>query len=241
MTLIENILDYRGTDLLDRTGEKIGRIEEIYLDTETNRPEWALVNTGLFGMKGSFVPIGDAFVEDDAVYVPIEKERVEDAPRMSADGELSQPQEAELYRHYGMPYREGPSETGLPDREHDAEMIRSEEELRVGTTQREHGGVRLRKFIVTEGVQSEVAVSREEARVEREPIRDAEAASTGGELSEEEREISLRAEEPVVEKRVVPRERVHVEKDVVTEQQQVPGQVRKEQIEVEGPQSPPDR
>src|SRR3712207_5464461 len=115
MALTENILQYRGQDLLDRDGDKIGRIEEIYLDTETNQPEWALVNTGLFGTKSTFVPIRDASEAGGSLRVPFEKARVKDAPGVDAGGELSQQEEAELYRHYGLGYSEARSDTGLPE------------------------------------------------------------------------------------------------------------------------------
>jgi uncharacterized protein (TIGR02271 family) len=115
-------------------------------------------------------------------------------------------------------------------------MTRSEEELRVGTTQRERGRVRLRKYVTTEQVQQTVPVQRERVRVEREPITDAnlDTATSGPELSEAEHEVVLREEEPVVEKRVVPRERVRLDKDTVTGEERVAEEVRKEQIEVQG-------
>jgi uncharacterized protein (TIGR02271 family) len=83
-----------------------------------------------------------------------------------------------------------------------------------------------------------VPVQREEVRVEREPITDAnlDAATSGPAISEEEHEITLHEETPVVEKRVVPRERVRLDTDTVTEQRQVGEEVRKEQLEVEGDQ-----
>jgi uncharacterized protein (TIGR02271 family) len=114
-------------------------------------------------------------------------------------------------------------------------MTRSEEELRVGTAQRERGRVRLRKYVTTEHVQQTVPVQRERVRVEREPITDAnvDAATSGPDISEEEHEVILREEEPVVEKRVVPKERVRLDKDTVTGEERVAEPVRKEQIEVQ--------
>jgi uncharacterized protein (TIGR02271 family) len=114
-------------------------------------------------------------------------------------------------------------------------MTRSEEELRVGTAQRERGRVRLRKYVTTEQVHQAVPVQRERVRVEREPVTDAnrDAATSGPELSEAEHEVILREEEPVVEKRVVPRERVRLDKDTVTDQERVAEEVRKEQIDVD--------
>ncbi|HET9690113.1 MAG TPA: YsnF/AvaK domain-containing protein [Acidimicrobiales bacterium] len=115
-------------------------------------------------------------------------------------------------------------------------MTRSEEELRVGTTTQEAGRARLRKYVVTEQVQTTVPVSHEEVRVEREPITDANIgrATDGPAISEEEHEVVLHEERPVVAKEAVPKERVRLATETVTEQQQVGDEVRKEQIVQEG-------
>ena len=55
-----NLAQLRGAYLVGSDGERIGKIDEIYLDDRTGEPEWALVNTGLFGMRSSFVPLRDA-------------------------------------------------------------------------------------------------------------------------------------------------------------------------------------
>src|SRR5919107_1745670 len=109
----DRILQFRGQDLCDRDGDKIGSIEEIYLDTQTGEPEWALVHTGLFGTKQTFVPLRDASEGDGTLRVPFEKSQVKDAPKVDPDGQLSQREEADLYRHYGMEYSESDSDTGL--------------------------------------------------------------------------------------------------------------------------------
>jgi uncharacterized protein (TIGR02271 family) len=261
MPTTQEVLSWRGQPLRGSDGEKLGTIEEIYLDAETREPEWVLVTTGLFGTKQSFVPVRDASATDDGVEVPFDKDRVKDAPKMDPDGELSQREEAELYRHYGLEYSESQSGSGLPeggagagDRsesasfgdappvgrdvsgpETDNAMTRSEEELRVGKAERETGRVRLRKYIVTEDVQQTVPVRREEVRIEREPITDAnrDDAMAGGELTEEEHEVVLHTEEPVVEKRTVPKERVRLDKDVEVEDRTVSEEVRREEIDVD--------
>ena len=253
------ILQFRGQDLSDRDGDKIGSIEEIYLDAETGEPEWALVNTGLFGTKSTFVPLREADDAGGTLRVPFDKATVKDAPNMDTEGQLSQREEAELYRHYGMEYSELHSDSGLGktgagarferDREDDAgtvgrdvsgpttddAMTRSEEELRVGKTEREAGRARLRKYVVTEDVEQTVPVRREEVRVEREPITDAnvDAATSGPEISEEEHEVVLHEEEPVVEKRTVPKERVRLDKDVEVDEQTVSEEVRREEVDVD--------
>jgi len=118
----------------------------------------------------------------------------------------------------------------------DDAMTRSEERLDVGTRSEEIGRARLRKYVVTENVTESVPVSREEVRVEREPITDANIgdAMDGPAISEEEHEVTLHAERPVVEKEAVPVERVRLDKETVTEQAQVSEGLRKEEIEVEG-------
>ena len=98
-------------------------------------------------------------------------------------------------------------------------MTVSEEELRVGTTEREAGRVRLKKYVVEEDVTKTVPVRREEVRIEREPITDANRgdATDGPDITEAEHEVVLHEEEVVTEKRTVPKERVRLEKDVETE------------------------
>jgi len=92
----EDLLQKRGDNLYDSSGDKIGSIEEIYLDADTDAPEWALVNTGMFGTKSTFVPLRDATDDGGNVCVPYDKSQVKDAPKIDPDGELSQEQEAEL-------------------------------------------------------------------------------------------------------------------------------------------------
>jgi uncharacterized protein (TIGR02271 family) len=120
----------------------------------------------------------------------------------------------------------------------DEAMTRSEERLNVGTRSEEVGRARLRKYVVTENVTETVPVSREEVRVEREPITDANVgqAMDGPAISEEEHEVTLHAERPVVEKEAVPVERVRLDKETVAEQERVSADVRKEEIEVDDAQ-----
>ena len=273
----EDVLSWRGRDLVDNDGDKIGSIEDIYLDRETDEPEWAVVTTGLFGTKRTFVPLTEAQTHEDGIRVPYEKSAVKDAPKIDPDGELSHEEERVLYEHYGRQYSEFQGGSGVLDTDTttrgtvdtdtttrgtvdtdstrdeyvderggpgrdtsgpntDNAMTRSEEELRVGTTEREAGRVRLKKYVVEDEVTQTVPVRREEVRVEREPITDANRgdALDGPDISEEEHEITLRSEEPVVEKRTVPKERIRLEKDVETEQREVSDTVRSERIDVDG-------
>jgi uncharacterized protein (TIGR02271 family) len=241
---IDTVRTWQGRTLVDRDGDRIGAIDAIYLDDQTGQPEWALVNTGLFGTKSSFVPLAQATQAGEDVLVPYDKQLVKDAPRIDPDRHLSEAEERQLWRHYGLDYdrttRRRPTGRGAAGRDTsgpttDDAMTRSEEELRVGTAQREPGRVRLRKYVTTEQVQQAIPVRREKARVEREPISDANrgAATSGPAISEAEHEVVLREEEPVVQKRVVPRERVRLDKDTVTDQERVAEEVRKEQIDLQ--------
>jgi uncharacterized protein (TIGR02271 family) len=119
--------------------------------------------------------------------------------------------------------------------ETDDAMTRSEERVNIGTETRAAGKARLRKYIVTENVTKTVPVSREEVRVEREPITDANRgqAMSGGDLTTEEHEVELNEERVVVDKETVPVERVRLEKDTVTEERRVDEEVRKEEIEAD--------
>jgi uncharacterized protein (TIGR02271 family) len=267
---IETVRSWQGRTMVDPAGDKLGTIDAIYLDDETGRPEWALVYTGLFTAKTTFVPLVQAQDIGDSIQVPYDKQQVIDAPSMEAGGQLSQDEEAELYRHYGLDYSQHRSDSGLPagtagqgidprDRDGDGiyddvpdssvgrdtsgpttddAMTRSEEELAVGTESRERGRARLRKYVTTETQQVTVPVQREEVRVEREPITDAnlDAATSGPAISGEEHEVTLREEEVVISKRAVPKERVRLDTETVTEERQVSEEVRKEQIQVDSDQ-----
>jgi uncharacterized protein (TIGR02271 family) len=233
---IDTVRAWQGRAMVDRDGGRIGTIDAIYLDDQTGQPEWALVNTGLFGTKSTFVPLAQATQTGGDVQVPYDKQLVKDAPRIDPDQHLSEAEEQRLWRHYGLDYdTDRAVGTGRDATSRDDAMTRSEEELQVGTQPRERGRVRLRKYVTTDEVQQTVPVRREKARVEREPITDAniDAATSGPDLSEEEHEVVLREEEPVVEKRVVPRERVRLDKDTVAGEERVAEEVRKEQIEVQ--------
>jgi uncharacterized protein (TIGR02271 family) len=118
----------------------------------------------------------------------------------------------------------------------DDAMTRSEERLNVGTETQAAGRARLRKYVTTENVTKTVPVQREEVRIEREPITEANrgAALSGPDISEEEHEVTLHEERPVIEKETVPVERVRLGKETVTDEVTVDEEVRKERIETDG-------
>jgi uncharacterized protein (TIGR02271 family) len=118
----------------------------------------------------------------------------------------------------------------------DNAMTLSEERLNVGTRREEVGRARLRKYVVSENVTQTVPVTHEEVRIEREPITDANIgnAMDGPAISEEEHEVVLHAERPVVEKEAVPVERVRLDKTSVSGQESVSDTVRKETVDTDG-------
>jgi len=252
-----------GATVRDSGGDKIGKVSQVYLDDRTGEPEWVTVRTGMFGTKESFVPLAAGRFDGDELVVDAGKDKVADAPQVDEDGHISEQEEAEIYRYYGIStagygtetsYATGQSSyptgqsyedtapAGAVGRDTsgpttDDAMTRSEEQLRAGTEQVETGRARLRKYVVTETRQVDVPVSREEVRLEREPITDAnrEAAYEGPAISEEEHEVTLRAERPVVQTEAVPVERVRLGKETVSDTETVSGEVRKEQIDVDDP------
>jgi uncharacterized protein (TIGR02271 family) len=242
-----DVTQWQGRTMLGSDGQKIGKITEIYEDPATGKPEWATVNTWLFGMKSNFVPLSGATLEGEDVVARVTKDHVKDAPGIEDGRELTEQEERRLFDHYGAPDTTVGSTTAPAARavghdtsgpETDDAMTRSEEELRVGTALHEAGRARLRKYVVTEIINRTVPVQHEEVRIEREPITDANRtnAMDGPEITEAEHELVLHAEEPVVEKRVVPKERVRLDKETVIEDREISEAIRKEQIETEIPE-----
>lgn len=251
-----------GTEVYDQEGQKVGRIGTVYLNEESHQPEWVTVRTGLFGHKESFVPLAGAETAADGLHVGWAKDMIKDAPHSNAEGRLSTEESTELYRHYGLPtqrdggrrakgqqtgqtgragqqnmrtdqrideragQRDARKNTGRTD---DHTMTRSEERLEVGTERVESGRVHLRKYVVTEEQQVSVPVTHEEVRLVREPMARGEKAT----IAEDDQEIVLHEDRPVVQKKTVPVEKVSAHTEQVTEQRNVSGTVRQERIEVD--------
>ncbi|BAL89950.1 hypothetical protein AMIS_47300 [Actinoplanes missouriensis 431] len=248
-----------GLDVYDNDGDRIGTVGAVWTDG-AGRPVWASARTGLFGLNESLFPLQNAELRGDNVVVPFDKATVKDAPNVDADHDepLDRDEVRRLYEHYGFRWEDGHhgfADGGRDYADHDWEaaghggdtrgavdagdgaMTRSEERLNVGTERERVGRARLRKYVVTEPEQVSVPVSREEVRLEREPItdRNRDAAYSGPDLTESEHEVTLHAERPVVGTETVPVERVRLGKETVTEQQEVGRHVRKERIEADLP------
>lgn len=262
-----------GRTVFGSDGEKLGKAGQVFLDDQTNNPEWVTVHTGLFGTKETFIPLRDATMRGDDLVTPYDKDRVKGAPNVDADGgHLSETEEDELFAYYGVTSDYSTTgnlgtDSGIDrsvdvtsgiDRSVDIDatsdldrssgtvghdtsgpttddaMTRSEEQLRVGTEKVEAGRARLRKYVTTEQVTTTVPVTREHVTVEREAITDANRgdALSGPSISEEEHEVILTEERPVVATETVPVERVKLGVEQETVQETVTGEVRKEQIDL---------
>jgi uncharacterized protein (TIGR02271 family) len=255
---MERVMSYDawiGEDAYDRDGDKVGAIEQVFYDDATGRPEWVAVRTGWFGTKVTLAPIAGSRVDDgNGLRLAYEKSLIKDAPNFDVDTHVSADEERALYAHYGFSWddadvsgygygtaydddRADRDYTGDRTRrvDRDDAMTRSEEELHVGTERRESGRARLRKYVVIEHQQVTVPVTREEVRVEREPITDEniDDALSGPDITESEHEVITHEERPVVAKKTVPKERVRLTKETVTEDEQVGADVRKERIDLE--------
>jgi uncharacterized protein (TIGR02271 family) len=221
--------EMRGSPVYDNAGEKIGKVEEIFYDDQTHVPEWVGVGTGFFGTKRVLVPVRGAQVTEDGLAVAYPKDYVKDSPDVDED-DISPEREAELDAYYRGAAAGGT--TQAQSNGGDAETVtRSEEELEVGKRSVDAGSARLRKWVETEPVALDVDLHREVARVTREPI---DETVSDHDFQEEEIEVPLHAEKPVVQKQAVAKERVGVEKDVETETQTVQDELRKEHVDVEG-------
>ncbi|WP_404869911.1 DUF2382 domain-containing protein [Kitasatospora griseola] len=93
--------DLIGHKAVDRNGDKIGTVDEVYLDDATGEPEWAAVRTGIFG-RDAFVPLATSEFSGDELHVPYDKSLIKESPDFGVGQHLSPEQELELYRYYGL-------------------------------------------------------------------------------------------------------------------------------------------
>ena len=255
MTTTEELQNMEGQTAVDVNGAKLGKIGQIYVDDQTGQPLWVTITTGMFGTKQSFAPLHGSRSGRRRPAPRRDQGHGHRRPRRRGRRPhrgLREPGPVHLLRRvprrqWAGPVRAayaGDTRQDLAGRDriqgHDTSgpatddaMTRSEERLHVGTEQADAGRARLRKYVVTENVTQTVPVSHEEVRLEREPVTDANrgAATSGSDISEEEHEVTLRAERPVVNKETVPVERVRLGTETVTEDHEVSETLRKEQID----------
>lgn len=208
----------RNIPVVTSDGEEIGHVGDAYYDEESDRLQCVGVAGDALGLTKRVVPVGGATIDGDGrLRLPYTRGQIEGSPEWDDDADDGEYEN--IRGHYG------------GDGSEDETLIRSEEELAVGKRRVEAGRVRLRKWVESEAVQTDVALRRETAVVTREPV---DEVVVGVELREQEIEVPLHEERPVVEKQIVAKERVGVERLVTTETETVTDEVRKERVAFEG-------
>src|SRR6476646_2254297 len=108
-----NVAEWHGKMLIDREGEKIGKLQDVYVDTENDEPQFATVKEGFISRHLTFVPLGGITVGPDELQVAVTKAQVQSAPNIEQHGEeLSQADESALYHHYELNYTPPNTESG---------------------------------------------------------------------------------------------------------------------------------
>jgi sporulation protein YlmC with PRC-barrel domain len=108
-----NAAEWHGMMLVDCNGEKIGKLQDVYVDVETDEPQFATVKEGVIGRHLTFVPLGGIRIGPHELQVAVTKEKVRAAPNIELHGEeLSQQDESALYHHFELNYTPPASESG---------------------------------------------------------------------------------------------------------------------------------
>ncbi len=250
-----------GCEVTDSNGNKIGKVDGVWVDDATNDLEFIGVKIGMLMGKTHIIPVTQGQTGSGTISVPYDESKIKDAPSFGADDELSPADEDRIYTYYGVDRSTGQSPTGLPageqtggytttdtdtrdyqttgpdTRDYDTSgtgergMKLSEEQLQVGKRQVESGRVRLRKVVRTEHQEVPVELRREEVTIER--VSASGAAVPGDAFREEEIDVPVMREEAVVDKQAHVTGEVHLNKTTETETQTVGGDVRSEDVEVD--------
>lgn len=248
----------------DVNGDKLGSVEDVYINEASKQPDFIKVSHGLFGMSSSLVPLRGHSFDGEKVTLAFAKDLVKDAPQISEDALLEPEDQKELYSYYGLTnvesktsyFDEDAQGSEVEDRqalvdEHqterkdahvaqdtasaDNELILSEERLSADTQREAVGKAHLRKYVVHETRTIDVPVSREEVRIERTPISEDEAAQLGEHtIAEDNASVTLYADKVNVSKTSVPVEKVSLGKETVEETRQVSADVAHEELDTEG-------
>lgn len=304
MTDFNRIEDLANATAYDVNGDKVGSVQDVYVNDTSGQPDFISVNHGLFGTGTSIVPLRGHSLRDGDLHLAFPKDRIEDAPDLDDNGHLTTNDQDALYRHYALTKVQDVTtyETGAPAEPVDGaaghgvdagaagaagygveagagvpaagvgaaaagvgagaaglgaadagyadgvagtadagvagtdsdELIRSEEQLNVSKDRVESGEVHLRKYVVTETETVEVPVEREEVRIVREPITEADRAAHTGAIGEAEASVTLHEDQVTVTKESVPVEKVSLETETVRDTETVSEEVRKERFETDG-------
>lgn len=264
-----------GSTAYGSDGESVGTVETFYNDDRTGATTWVSLSSGLLGRRRVIAPAEDATFVDGRLQLAVPAQAVSHAPRMGGE-HLTPEDEDALRLHYARdvrpagdplerpsgvagaaaepPVGPGPGERDVDDRSTDepgasggdGSMVRSEEQLRVGTARFPARRVRVVKYVVTEDVQVTVPIRREEIRIEELPLGDDDELVVEGDplgggapaapgLPEE---IVLHAERPVVTVEVVPVERVRLRTETVDGHESVTETLQREQVVVDQDRTP---
>jgi stress response protein YsnF len=220
---IDTALDWRGRTVVDRHGQKIGPLQEIYLD-EDERPHWGGVHTALFGLRQTLVPLDHGALDGDRLQLPFDAEQVKGAPNIDPDVQLSEDQQDRLYRHYHL--------TAPPPADKDANTA-------------DDSGSALIPADDDRGRDAAIAAGPAGAARADCPDDQDESGAPGPAVTREaeDRDAMTRSEEEVhIDTRMRPRERVRIKKYVVTDHVKKTVPVRREEVrlEREPPEPPPD-
>jgi uncharacterized protein (TIGR02271 family) len=238
-----------GYEIYDRSGEKIGKVDDLFVD-ENNNAEYVGVKMGFLGTRSTLIPMDIVTVDESAgrLVTSADKETVKNGPTFDDDREIIPSFENEVHSYYGLQRTQTTEErgaygayygeaattttTGTSVRDEDELRVqRTEEELAAGTREREAGSVSVRKRVRTDRERIEVPTRHEEVIVERVPV--SEGTVTEAQIGEDEVRIPVTEEEVVVEKRPVAKEEIRVRKDVVEDTEVVEEDVRREEIDVD--------
>ena len=227
---------YEGYEVYDRDGDKIGKVDDLFVD-ENDNPEYIGVKMGFLGTRSTLIPMELARVDenDRRIEVSVDKATAKEGPAFDDDQDITPDYEEWVYSHYGLSSSRESTERGAygdyyGDEEDELRVQRSEEELRAGTREREAGRMNVRKRVRTDREQVRVPTRREEVSVERVPV---DEEGTGAEIGDDEVSVPVVEEEAVVDKRSVVKEEVRVRKDVVDDEEVVEEDVRKEEVDVD--------
>jgi sporulation protein YlmC with PRC-barrel domain len=109
----QDLAQWRGKLLVDRDGAKIGKLQDVYVDVETDEPQFGTVKEGHFGRHLTFVPLPGTTIGPDNLQVTVAKEQVQAAPNIDMHGdELSEAGESALYHHYQLNYTAPETKSG---------------------------------------------------------------------------------------------------------------------------------
>ncbi len=240
---------FEGLELVDAEGKKAGSIHSLWLDTATNEPEFVAVKGGMFG-RTHIVPVAGAQIDEAnrQLRVPYRRDQIGSAPHIDETAELSEQEEEQVYRHYGVQRSEAPSPTGLAGggggttsgtsggrstRGVRSDRIQlSEERLRVAKEQEQAGEVRLGTRVVEREETVEVPLREERVVIERTAVQ---GEARPGEITgtSETIEVPVTRERANIEKEAVVTEEVGVRTEAVEHTERVQATVRKEELVVD--------